>query len=318
MRSMGRRRKHDQHLPWRMYQAHGAYYFHPPKGKKIHLGRDYTTALIAYAKLIDRPITTMGGVFDRYELEVLPKKAATTQVQNRLELARLRRMFAGAPPDDITPRHIYGYMDRRPPIRANREKALLSHIFRHAIKWGVATDNPCRRVMSNPEKPRDRYVTDDEFWSFHAMASPVIKVAMTLALLLGLRQGRLLDLRLQHVTEDGIAVDAGKGGKKLLFEWNDDLRAAVEEAKALRKVGSMFLICNRRGQQYTRDGFKAIWQRTMKRWVESGGERFRFHDLRAKSASDHESGEHLGHQDKRTLERVYRRKPLRVRPVELN
>jgi integrase len=45
-------------------------------------------------------------------------------------------------------------------------------------------------------------------------------------------------------------------------------------------------------------------------------ERFTFHDLRAKSASDDELGaatERLAHDDPRTTQKIYRRKPRRAR-----
>ena len=47
-------------------------------------------------------------------------------------------------------------------------------------------------------------------------------------------------------------------------------------------------------------------------------ERFRFHDLRAKSASDdtlEAATQRLGHMDAKFTERVYRRKPRRVKPL---
>jgi len=44
-------------------------------------------------------------------------------------------------------------------------------------------------------------------------------------------------------------------------------------------------------------------------------QRFTFQDLRAKSGSDSRDGRLLGHFDKRTLQRVYRRKPEHVDPV---
>jgi integrase len=46
-------------------------------------------------------------------------------------------------------------------------------------------------------------------------------------------------------------------------------------------------------------------------------ERFTFHDLRAKSASDDNlegATERLAHEDPRTTQKVYRRKPRRARP----
>src|SRR5688572_29035936 len=40
------------------------------------------------------------------------------------------------------------------------------------------------------------------------------------------------------------------------------------------------------GRPYAARGFSAIWQRLMAKYVKSGGERFTFHDLRVKAASD--------------------------------
>ena len=68
--------------------------------------------------------------------------------------------------------------------------------------------------------------------------------------------------------------------------------------------------------QHRADGFRAIWQRAMRKHVESGWERFTEHDLRAKVASDSESLDlaqaRMGHQTPNTTSRVYRRGPLEV------
>ena len=48
-----------------------------------------------------------------------------------------------------------------------------------------------------------------------------------------------------------------------------------------------YLICNRKGQPYSLNGFQSQWQRVMRKAMQKGlAERFHFHDLRAKSASD--------------------------------
>ena len=211
-------------------------------------------------------------------------------------------------------------MDARgAPIRANREKALLSHVFSYAIRWGVVSDNPCRLVKRNPEKPRRRYVTDTEFGAVHGIASPTIRCAMMLAVITGLRHGDLLALRLQNITEDGLLVETGKTGKRLLFEWTDDLRTAVDDARSLpRNVLSMYLLPNRSGQRYTSSGFRANWHRVMKKAVGDGNLAtwFTFHDLRAKVGSDGEDEKLLGHDDPRMLNRVYKRNAVRVTPIK--
>lgn len=64
-----------------------------------------------------------------------------------------------------------------------------------------------------------------------------------------------------------------------------------------------------------------MWQRFMDRVLEvtKVEKRFTEHDLRAKCASDAETLEHaralLSHADSRTTDRIYRRKPERVKPL---
>jgi integrase len=83
--------------------------------------------------------------------------------------------------------------------------------------------------------------------------------------------------------------------------------------------------CNLEGKPFTSDGFRSNWHRLMTKITKPGdkgeppalAERFTLHDLRAKSASDDELGiatERLAHDDPRTTQKVYRRKPRRARP----
>ena len=87
-----------------------------------------------------------------------------------------------------------------------------------------------------------------------------------------------------------------------------------------------FLFCTRNDQGYlneekgTANGWDALWKRFMERVLTETKvtERFTEHDLRAKCASDAENLDQaralLTHADSRTTQRVYRRKPERVRP----
>ena len=76
---------------------------------------------------------------------------------------------------------------------------------------------------------------------------------------------------------------------------------------------------------FTSDGFRSNWHRLMTKATTPGDkgqpaaltERFTFHNLRAKSASDDAlevATERLAHDDPRTTQKVYRRKPRRARP----
>jgi len=79
----------------------------------------------------------------------------------------------------------------------------------------------------------------------------------------------------------------------------------------------MYLVCQPDGQPYTAGGFRAAFGEHMRECFAKKAieQRFTFQDLRAKSGSDSRDGRLLGHFDKRTLQRVYRRKPEHVDPV---
>ena len=79
----------------------------------------------------------------------------------------------------------------------------------------------------------------------------------------------------------------GKTGIKQLFEWTPTLKEVIARGRALsRPIPGLYLFRTRRGQPYTDAGFKAMWNRIQVKWAESGGERFTFHDIRAKALTD--------------------------------
>jgi len=318
---MGRPRKSRQDLPARVYFRHGAYYFVDQAGKWNRLAKDYASAMRRFAELLHEgtSLETMSQLFDRYQREVLPNKAPSTQRTNLYELKLLRQAFGHLRAEEIRPKYIYQYMDARDaPIRANREKALLSHVFKSAIRWGVIDTNPCQFVEKFKERPRTRYIEDAEFVAVYDIATPVIQAAMMLSYITGLRQGDVLTIRLQNLTDRGIELTTGKTQRKMVFEWNDELVATVERAKRLRgSVSGFYLICTRQGQRYSGSGFRAMWNRVMTKAMRQGllVERFTFHDIRAKAGTDSEDENLLGHLDPRTLTRHYKRKPLKVTPI---
>jgi integrase len=142
-----------------------------------------------------------------------------------------------------------------------------------------------------------------------------------LAVLTGLRRGDLLALTRSQLKDDGIHVQTSKTGKKLIIEWNDELRDVVSRAKRLKPQVRKNVIATRGGKQFTGNGFQSTWQRAMKKATmeEKLEQRFTFNDLRSKSASDSsdllEASERLGHSSVDLTRRVYRRKPARVRAL---
>ncbi|MCZ6677814.1 MAG: tyrosine-type recombinase/integrase [Candidatus Poribacteria bacterium] len=326
---MGRRRKKDKHLPERLYIRYGTYYFvEYGTNRWINIGRDYVQAMSAYADRTseDTACLTMSDLIDRYLREVAPKKAARTYQDNVKQARFLRAYFGQMRLRDITQPHIYKYKDergKRSEVQTNRELALLSHMFGYAVRWGDLhhSDNPCVRIQRFKEQPRDRYVEDWEFYAFKDHAGPLIAAYMEFEYLTGLRQGDILAIRRDQLKEDGVHITIRKTGKKIVIQWSDDLRAAVDAVGQLKRpVRGLYLFCTRKGQPYTSNGFRSIWQRKMRSALETGilNDRFQSRDIRAKTGSDTDyqhAVELLAHEDGRITKRHYRRKPEKVRPL---
>ena len=204
--SMGRKRNHDKHLPRRMYLRRSSYYLVEASGKWVNLGQDFALAMANYGELVgaSRRCATLGDVIERYRIDVLPQKAAKTQKEQGRQLDRIVSVFGELRPKDITPQYIYRYLDSRlkTPTAARHEISLLGHVFNKAIRWGAASTNPVQLIEKPQTRPRDRYVTDDEYLAVYNLASERIQIAMDLALLTGLRRGDLLSLTRGQLTED--------------------------------------------------------------------------------------------------------------------
>ena len=191
-------------------------------------------------------------------------------------------------------------------------------------------------VRLEGEQPRTRYVEDWEI--IEALQLPAMRkrgsvmaihAYIRLKLLTGLRRGDLLRLRATDCVADCIKVTTSKTGRPVVYEWTPELRTAVDAAKAARPVNiSPFLFCNDSGECYVSEktgdarGWSSMWQRFMARLLKETAikERFTEHDLRAKVASDAESleraGQLLTHADSWITQRVYRRRPERIKPTK--
>ena len=329
--SVGRKRKANKHLPRRVYIEGGTYYFRVQNKKRVRLGKTLADAMAAWAELIEPDagsLKTMSDVFDRYKLEVMPRKKSQTAIYAFKYLAFV---FGDMPPRDVKPRHVYAYMYERAkkaPGGVLKEVGLLSHILTKCIEWGVVESNPCFQVSrkSYLRNPRHRYVTDDEYKAVYELANERVQIVMDLAVLTGLRRSDILGLTRASLTDDGILVKPGKtedsSGKTLLILWSDELRDVVERAKKLKPQVRQPLVCNRQGKAYNGNGFNSMWQRLIRKAFDEEkviSSRFQFRDLRAKSATDDDvladASDRLGHSSQSLTKRVYIRKPTRVKPL---
>ena len=326
------RRRTNLHLPPRMYIYEGkrkkTYYTITAANEYITLGHDLAESK---RKLIEieegRPVAgSIGELIDRYMKEISPKKAPRTHKDEIPSAERLRNVFGKMKPGDLRPVHVAKYLDLRgqnAPVRANREKSLLSHMFSIAMRWGIVDTNPCKGVARNTEKPRDRFVTDAELLNFSLFAEQInatgkmLSCVARLAYLTGQRRGDLLRLRLDLLTYEGIMFTQSKTKAKVIVQWTQALEDCVSSLKALdRPISGLFLICNRSGQPYTDSGFKAMWGRVMSAWIKSGNEGFTFHDLRAKAITrmvedGRKAADLSGHASDDMVRKVYDRRTFK-------
>lgn len=346
------RKQENLGLPKRWRLKHGAYYYQVPPGQEsawdgkqlFRLGPTLPEAYKVWSERIGQVdgAKTIGALLDRYLLEVVPKKGATTQGHNRIAVKPIRAAFGKMHLLEIKPRHVYKYVDEREAkTSAHREIEILSHAFTKAVEWGYIDRHPFKgEVRLEGEEPRDRYVEDWELDECLSLVSKrkkgsvlAVQAYIRIKRITGMSRGDMLRLRpAVDFSEEGIHIQrhktAKKTGKRTIYLWTDELRAAVKDALTARPVDiSPWLFCNRRGECYIDEetgragGWDSMWRGFMARVLAETKvtKRFTEHDMRAKAGSDADSDSHaqslLSHASINTTRRIYRRKAERVKPI---
>lgn len=297
------------------------YYFETHEGKRVPLGDDLQKAIQRYHELLDVPIAgtiTFAFAAEQYRIKRLPRKSPKTQHEQGKQLDTLKAAFPHALLDEIEPRHIAMYRDKRSAkIAANREIALLSHVWNWSREQGYTSKtNPVQGVEKNPERPRQRYVTDEEYLALWEKADPALQDAMDLALLTGQRPGDVFSWKLSDISGGFLQVLQAKTRKPLQIAIEGELAEVIERIKSrTRNAIGNWLVQTENGQRLT----YAMFRKRFEKARQAVGADWQFRDLRAKSASDSETlaeaQGRLGHESSRTTKRHYRRgekvKPLR-------
>jgi integrase len=314
---MGRKRSTDHHLPQGLHLKKGSYYHvttTPPR-KWTPLGKDLNQARLIWAELENQAVKEDDKTFEvitrRYLKEVLPTLRAHTQRDYTQYSGLLIAVFGHVAIDQIRPRDIAEYVRQRgesSKVRANREKALFSTIFNHARAWGY-TDltNPCIGIKGFKEKPRDRYVSDDEYMAVWNVAHPTVQDAMDLALCTGQRPADILKIEVGHIVDGHLMISQNKTGKKLRIAIEGGLYAVIARIMDKpRDSVNKTLLQDSEGQSLS---YFALRSRFDKARAQSGVS-FQFRDIRAKTATDTNDLAHaqklLGHKNRVTTE-IYTR-----------
>ena len=243
---MGRRPSKPGSIPRLRERKRGKtiYYLYDTGGKprkEIPLGTDYGLAILEYAKLessrvsevLVQAVLTFDYVAKHYMKEVVPNKAHSTQLDNARELKNLLLFFNDppAPLEAIEPQHVSQYLRHRgktAPVRANREKALLSAIWNYAREKGYTSlANPCAGVKGNKESGRDVYVEDELFASAYEQAEQPLSDALDLFYLRGQRIADTLKMDERDIRDNKLAVRQGKTGTKRRIEIIGELKVVI-------------------------------------------------------------------------------------------
>lgn len=295
------------------YYDHG---FVDGRRREEPLGSDYGLAIKRWAEIrrdsAEKPswVITFRYVADRYRAEVIPTKAPRTQLDNTKELKQLLTFFDDppCPLDAIEPQHIKQYLRWRSQpktkktktgkaiktqgdgkTRANREKALFSHIWNWARETGyTALPNPCAGVKGFKEIGRDIYVEDDVFHEVWKAAQQPLRDAMDLAYLTGQRVSDTLRMDLRDVRDGFLHVTQNKTKAKRRIEVVGDLAALLDRIavrKSMLTVHATRLIIREDGQPLTPGQLRRAFDKAR----EDAGvdpKAFQFRDLRAKAGTD--------------------------------
>jgi integrase len=124
----------------------------------------------------------------------------------------------------------------------NRDLALISTIYKWAIRAGYAHENPVRRVERFSEKGRARevYLSADEARALVRSASESLRPLLATALATGMRKGELLSLRWRSVdlrrSEIVVEPETAKSGRSRVIPLTGDLAELLRAQRRAQTV----------------------------------------------------------------------------------
>jgi integrase len=325
---VGRRRKDDkQGLPNRVYLRRGNFFYvHRDTGKWENLGRDLTAAR-KRAEHFNDPAGSYGTMkwfLDAFIEDGRQRVAAGTFSQRTLDdyigaLVPLKAFFGSMLPNEVAPMHVMEYLDIGAKsgrgVRANRERACLSACMSWMLRCGHGgiQVNPCMRssgVRRNPERQRERYVTDEEYLAVYEAAGPAVRLMMELVFrTLQRPEVDVLAWTPENIRTKGdgrvLHFRQSKTGRLIDIALVGRLAQLIDEAIGPVPVLRQPIVHNGAGDAYTYGGISAMLKKAQERVRVANGKQpskgstlktsdgplksmssFGFRDLKGKGATD--------------------------------
>lgn len=283
-------------LPPRVYLRHGRYYLVTlPERRWVGLTREregLPALYRAYAALVERDARrdTMPQVITRWVDAKRPVWSAGVAADQERIAAAMAHAWADVRPAEVTAPLCAEYLRRyaHQPRTHNMHRTMLRGVLSLAAVEGLREGhNPVDDIPPMTLRRRVRIVTDDELDAIRAAALAGryglgLVHMVALALLTGQRIGDLIGLRWQDVTAEGVLIVQKKTGERLLIEWSDALRQAVEAcAEGRQRIGHV--LRTETGGAYTYAGIRSAWVRACER---AGVADLHIQDLRGRAGVD--------------------------------
>lgn len=241
----GRPRTGNSTLPPSYYRSHGAVY-HVLKGVWRRVGTEDADAHRDYADRISNPAEgelnpLIDAAFDKMKArKTRPLKPNTVKLYTRAAkiLKRLLRQFTN--PAQVMQKHaaMVKSLLSPTPTMANHVISFARSVFADIVEKQLCDSNPFLGIKRHDVEGRKRLITAGEWAKIYEKAVPRLKCMMD-----GMR---LTDQRVMDVVtiDERDILDAGQGiqfkqeksGKKLIVEWNPELRDWVARCRSLRKT----------------------------------------------------------------------------------
>lgn len=295
------------------------YYDHGGKPRRWEaLGSDRAEALRKYAD-IERgqgdEVRTAGQLVSLYIAKHQHLTVNTLRAYRTYQRVLVDVNASAAPIMALDQGHMNQMIDEYEGKHTARNTALfVKTVYAWAVSRGYIRVSPFTGMRLRGTSRRKRYLTNAEFNAAREKLNDKFRIAADLAYMLGLRVSEIRALKFSDF-KDGVVKIAQKKTKNFKFQQiTPDVQAVLDLAKALPgAVRGLHVICNRKGQPYSEAMISKAFQTALQ---DAGIKDSRFHDIRAKSASDERetATDRLGHESAASTPR-YLRKPVIAIPI---
>jgi len=206
-------------------------------------------------------------------------------------LKRLTPFFGNKYLHEITPQLVQKYQSLRrnqknykkklpAPSYINRELACLKCLFKCAVEWGYAKENPVKKVkFAKENNERVRFLEKSELVKLLDCSDEAFKPALMLAVNTGMRYSEMQYLKWKDVDfqRGVITLRDTKNGETRQVPMNKTVRDTLSVLP--HNNSEAYVFCKKDGNPYN---FRSPFLRAVKK---AGIKDFRFHDLRHTAAS---------------------------------